>query len=297
MPDDDSARMMRAALAPGQVSWGGLLLGAGTPWRWGQLDGWEDLPGLDSGDVARPSRHGAWGGRDLAQPRVVTLAGQLACRRSQVPAMVAALRSATRVADDAELLPLAVNAWGEELLAWARPTQRLMPLAKGARLGLIPYTLQWTCPDPRRYSVEEHTREILAPVRPADGLDYPLGYPLDYGAPMTGGAATLTNQGTTGAHPVVTITGPCDRPQIVNRATGRALEFALTLAQAETLVVDCDAGTVLLSGSADRLYTRTPASVPVEAWTLPPGAAAIQFRPLAAGPGSSAVVRWRDAYL
>ncbi|MEE2041285.1 phage tail protein [Nocardiopsis sp. CT-R113] len=211
--------------------------------------------------------------------------------------MVAALRSATRVAVDETLRPLTVNALGETLLVWARPSQRIMSLAKGAPLGIVPYTLQWSAPDPRRYSVEEYTRSISAPVRPDDGLGYPLGYPLDYGAPITGGAATLTNAGDTGTHPVVTITGPCDRPQVVNRATGFVLEFALTLAAAETLVVDCDAGTVLLSGSADRLYTRTPASVPVESWTLPPGPSPIQYRPMWAGPGSAAAVRWRDAYL
>lgn len=298
MADDDApVGVMSAVLAPGQVSWGGLLLGAHTPWRWDQLDGWEDMPPLDSGDVARPSRHGAWGGTDLAQPRVITLAGKLLCRRSEVPALVGALRSATRVGDTADLHPLTVNAWGEELIAYVRPTQRIMPLAKGARLGMIPYTLQWTAPDPRRYSPTEQDRTIDAPIRPVDGLDYPLDYPLDYGAPITGGSGTLTNAGDTGTHPSVVITGPCDRPMIRNAATGYAMEFALTLDAAETLVIDCGAGTVLLSGSADRLYTRTPTSVPAELWTLAPGRNQIQFRPLWSGAGAAVTIRWRDAYM
>ena len=282
-------------LAPGQIAYGGLVLGAGTAWRWRQLDGWEDMPALDSGDVARPSRHGAWPGRDLAQPRVITLTGMILARREEVRHRLAELRSATAVAESAELRPLVVNALGRELLAYARPTQRVVSLARGARLGHIPFTVQWTAPDPRRFSPTLHSRTITAPTESGDGLDYPLEYPLDYGLTAAGGSARVTNLGDTPTHPVLTISGPCDRPRITGG--GLVMEYDLTLADGEVLVIDCHAGTVLLGGTADRFYTRTSASVPVEAWTLAPGTTVVQFRPLWAGPGATVLVQWRDAYL
>ena len=66
---------------PGLVQWGPLLIGrwqAGavtTPYRWRVLTGWEDLPGLDSGTVARAQHSGAYPGRLLAQTRLITLDG------------------------------------------------------------------------------------------------------------------------------------------------------------------------------------------------------------------------------
>ncbi|MGI5451572.1 hypothetical protein ACQEVM_38570 [Streptomyces sp. CA-243310] len=60
---------------PGQVQYGDLLLGPGTPYRWRGITGWEELPALDSGSVARSDAHGAYPGLLLAQARTIGLDG------------------------------------------------------------------------------------------------------------------------------------------------------------------------------------------------------------------------------
>ncbi|GAA1994409.1 hypothetical protein GCM10009799_20650 [Nocardiopsis rhodophaea] len=283
-------------MVDGQITWGGLTLGRPSVYRWRQLDGWEDLPGLDSSDEARPSRHGAWAGRPLAESRTVTLEGSIRAPAAEVGAAVRALRSATAVADDADLQPLTIAALGETLTAYARCTQRTISLTRDARLGHIRYTLQWVCPDPTRYGAER-SLTIPAPSQTVDGLDYPVSYPLDYGAPITGGAGTAINNGSTSARPVITITGPASTPLIANQITGLTLEFALDLVEGDSLTIDTDAGTVRLNGSADRLYTLTARSAPVEAFTLPPGASSIRYRPESTSTPSAAALTWRDAHL
>lgn len=262
-------------LAPGQIAYGGLVLGAGTAWRWRQLDGWEDMPALDSGDVARPSRHGAWPGRDLAQPRVITLTGMILARREEVRHRLAELRSATAVAEDsADLRPLVINALGGELLAYARPTQRIISLARGARLGHIPFTVQWTAPDPVRYS-PGLARVVIPP----------------------GATRAAPHNGTTPTRPRVTVYGPCTDPA-VRLGDGRAVAFDLSLGAGEVLTIDCHTGTATLADGASALSALTVDSVPVEGWTLAPGGdSRITFEASGASSSTRAQVTYRHAYL
>jgi Siphovirus-type tail component, C-terminal domain len=60
-------------MVPGQLRYGGLFVGAGTPYRWRKLTGWEELPELDSGNVPRPDADGAYLGRLLSQTRTIGL--------------------------------------------------------------------------------------------------------------------------------------------------------------------------------------------------------------------------------
>lgn len=81
---------------PGQAQYGDLLLGAGTPYRWRTLTGWEDLPSLDSGSVPRSNAHGALPGPLLAQARTVSVDGLVVrAPNSTVGAVVGALNAAT----------------------------------------------------------------------------------------------------------------------------------------------------------------------------------------------------------
>ena len=56
----------------GQMQWGRLLLGECTPYVGVQLTGWDDLPDLSSGTVAKPTQHGAWPGPLWSGVRVLT---------------------------------------------------------------------------------------------------------------------------------------------------------------------------------------------------------------------------------
>lgn len=283
----------------GQIEFGGVLLGAGTPYRWVELAGWEDLPDVSTGDVDRPGMHGAWPGRSLVGERVITWQGRIkGVPLDQFPATIKAFRAATRIGDEQELV---ISALGETLLTYGRVTKRAIPQGLAYRVGSASFSVQWTCSDPRRYSVAERSASayLAVGVDVGGGLTYPLTYPLDYG---TGPASTSTliavNELDADSPPVLVVRGPIERPMIVNLLTGVQLEFGITLASSDTLVIDCRVGTVLLNGITDRLYTRTAASAPIEMFAVAGGESnPIALMAASWDEGNNLDAYWRDATL
>jgi len=299
---------------PGHVQYGDLLLGPGTPYRWQSITGWEDLPGLDSGTVARSDAHGAIPGQLLAQSRTIGLDGLIVrAPRTQIGAAVAALNAGTAPVVD----ELPFVAWLDDrgpLLAYARAKRRAIPAGKGYRLGVIVGgALEFEATDPRRYELTERTASATLPTAEQgldwhahgaseQGLDWrsdggggELG--LTFGKVGSTGALSVTNRGDAATHPVVTFRGPVLRPSLTNVSTGDVLEYDLPLAAGDVLTVDTRAGTVTLNGSASRLYTATSRSVPEQTFTLPPGTTNLIFRAdPSSDPAASVVVRYRAAY-
>ncbi|MET9914574.1 hypothetical protein ABZZ74_49160 [Streptomyces sp. NPDC006476] len=283
---------------PGHVQYGDLLIGPGTPYRWKAITGWEELPTLDSGSVARADAHGSIPGRLLAQARTIGLDGLMVrAPRESIGAAVAALNRAT-VPVEAEV-PFV--AWLDErgpLLAYARAVRRALPAGLGYRLGVITDgAIQWEASDPRRYELTERSVSATLPMS-EPGIDWPLTWPLDFGQPGSTGALTAENTGDADTHPVIEFRGPVDRPSLTCLATGDLLEYDLTLSAEDVLTIDTLAGTVTLNGTASRLYTATARSVPEQTFTLPPGTTNLIFRaaPGPADPAASATVRYRAAY-
>lgn len=286
----------------GHVQFGDeLLLGPGTPYGWQSLSGWEDSPALDSGTVNRSDGHGAYPGRLLAQPRTITLDGiVIRTEPAQMSRAVRALSAATALRDDE--IPLVVRLdSGLPLLSWARCLRRAVPVGTGGYgVGVVQgAALQWEATDPRRYSLTE--RQIEARLPQAEpGLDWTnsLVWPLDWGAPGATGALSVPNEGDAPTHPLITFRGPVERPSLTNITTGDAVEYDLALADGDELLVDTEAGTVVLNGTASRLYTATTRSVPEQTFVFPPGTTDLAFRaaPGSSDPRASATVRYRSAY-
>lgn len=283
---------------PGHVQYGDLLFGPGTPYRWQQITGWEELPALDSGTVPRAGAHGAFPGRLLAQSRTIGLDGLIVrAPRDRIGSVVGALNAATVPAVDER--PFV--AWLDErgpLLAYARATRRAVPAGKGYRLGVITgAAVQFEAADPRRYSLVERSSTATLPMD-EPGLTWPLGWPLNFGAVGSTGGLSATNQGDADTHPVVTFRGPLTRPSLTNVATGDVLEYDLPLSATDRLVIDTCAGTVTLNGTASRIYTATSRSVPEQTYTLPPGTSDFLFRaaPGPVDPAASVTVRFRSAF-
>ncbi|MEU9141992.1 hypothetical protein AB0D33_39675 [Streptomyces sp. NPDC048404] len=283
---------------PGQVQYGDLLLGPNTPYRWRSIGGWEELPALDSGTVARSDAHGAFPGRLLAQARTITLDGLIVrAPRATIGAVVAGLNAGTTPVEDER--PLVV--WLDErgpLLAYARATRRAIPAGLGYRLGTITGgAIEWQATDPRRYELAERTVSATLPISEA-GLSWPLSWPLPFGNPGSTGALSTMNVGDAETHPLIEFRGPVTRPSLTNLATGDAIEYDMPLAAGDVLTVDTLAGTVVLNGTASRIYTATSRSVPEQTFTLAPGITNLIFRaaPGSNDPTASATVRYRSAY-
>ncbi|MGW3711342.1 phage distal tail protein [Streptomyces albogriseolus] len=297
------------------MQYGSLLLGPGTPYRWRDMSGWEELPALDSGTVPRAGAHGAFPGLLLAQSRRIGM-DPLIIRApaATIGAVVAALNAGTVPVED----ELPFVAWLDErgpLLAYARAVRRAVPTGKGYRVGvIIGGAIEWEATDPRRYELTERTASARLPAA-EPGLDWGFADPVEdgldwgfdggavedglaFGEPGSTGALTAVNLGDAPAHPVVEFRGPVTRPALTNLATGDVLEYDLPLAAGDVLTVDTRAGTVTLNGTASRIYTATARSVPEQTFTLPRGTTNLTFRaaPGSNDPAATAAVRWRSAY-
>lgn len=300
---------------PGHVQYGALLLGPGTPYRWKTLTGWEDLPPLDSGSVARSDAHGSFPGRLLAQARTIGLEGLMVrAPRDRIGAVVGALNAGTHLVEDERPLVVWLDDRGP-LLSWARAIRRAVPTTLGYRVGtILDGAVQWEASDPRRYALAEQSATARLPAA-EPGLDWntspgpeSLGWPLEFGTPGSTGALSATNAGDAPTHPVIEFRGPVVRPSLTKTGTGEVLEYDLPLAADDVLTVDTGAGTVLLNGAASRLGTVTARSVPEQTFTLAPGelvgngvaptTTPLIFRaaPGSTDPAASVTVRWRSAY-
>ncbi|GAA1152120.1 hypothetical protein F4556_004064 [Kitasatospora gansuensis] len=276
----------------GQVQWAGLLMGPGTPYQITAdgITGWEDLPGLSSSDVPRPTAHGAWPGARWAQPRTVTATVWVLPPSGGAPDdALATLLAVTAPAPDGDGERwLTVRLRGETLACRARVAQRTVPVDRTyARQGATRVVLQWTANDPRR--VEPARLTVVSGLpEPEAGLEWNLTWgqrdpanpsweSLDWGVLPGTGDLLVRNEGSAPAQPVITITGPVVRPRLTVAATGARLSYNVNLAYGRRLVIDTATGSVL-DGKEDRRSTATAGSLPETLFTVPPGETVLRFR-------------------
>jgi hypothetical protein len=280
------------------MQYGDFLLGPGTPWRWSDLEGWEDTPGIDSGTVLKASDHGAWPGTFYAQVRTVTASMVVRSEPGQMNGTLRQLAAATPI-DASTELPLVVQLDDDQpLVVFARCTRRSFPVSRTHRTGLARGAIEFEASDPRKYSLIESASITQLP-QPEPGLSWPLVHPLDFGAPGSTGNLEATNSGDAPTHPVFEIKGPCSQPSITNLTTGAILEYDINLSATDTLYIDTGQETVTLNGTtANRLYTATARSQPEQSFVLPPGPSALAFRSddSPPDPASTLTVTWRSAY-
>ncbi len=93
----------------GQIMFNGFALGKDTPYSWIELNGWDDMPGIDSGNRPRPGQHGSWAGTKYYQERIITLSGRIEGAVAEYAGLVAALRRATALPEDDAEFPFVVR--------------------------------------------------------------------------------------------------------------------------------------------------------------------------------------------
>lgn len=273
----------------GQVQYGRMLLGAGTSAGWRELVGWRDLPELDVDDEPRAQGHGAYPGRTLAGSNTTTFTFLLRGRPEDKLADLATLEAHTQ--PDGTERPLVVHDGDGPSLRWARVIGRTIPQGRHFRHEPLECSVQWRAADPRRYSTTEATVTVGLSGS-TGGITYPETYPLEYGESFSGDA-TVTHAGTADAPVAVTFVGPLTDPALVSDR-GWTVALDTELAAGETITVDTRTGTVLLDGTADRLYALRATSTPLGAVTLPPGATSLALTGEGTG---TAVLTFRHAYL
>lgn len=230
-------------LSNGQLSFGGVLMGAGQTWAIQSAEGL-DLPKVNTGDSERPSDAGQFAGLDFSSGRDITLT-----MHSQFPsgdAMRAALAPLEAVMsspdDGATEIPLWFQRPGNPLLCCqVRPRQfRLKSEFKTTFSKLYqPIALLHAT----SAFVYGPTQVVTVGVPGApSGFSFPFGFPLEFGGGSAVGAVTINNTGTKPARAVYLFTGPMDTPTIFNGSSSGNpfMTFDFVMSPGDLLVVDTD---------------------------------------------------------
>src|ERR1044071_6420966 len=258
--------------ADGQLEYNGYVLGDDVTTFMTSLTGWEDLPPIDSSNTLRPASHGAWVGKKLAGQRILTWSGRFAPEETnEWSTTLSELKQVFTIPPGTTEYAIAVRTRSDTKIAFGAVTQRAIPMDYAYSYFGANLTIQFECSDPRLYSLSEITVFISMPTDTEDGLDYPLVYPLDYGADEFVSDLNIINEGNAPTPMTLVYNGPAINPTLVNSTTNQQLGFDISLTETDTLTVNTRTGTVLLNGTADRLYTRKLTSSPILGFELQPG--------------------------
>ncbi|KAB8186853.1 hypothetical protein FH608_046020 [Nonomuraea phyllanthi] len=260
--------------ADGQIEWNGTVWGPGTPFTVQEITGWRSLPQLDNLNVQRPSRHGAWPARRLAQQRVVTIRLQPNSigNETEIDDLLSQLDQVTGVLEDETEWPLVIKGFGDAQLAFGAIVDRDVAMDDLYSVGAPTVSVMIVCADPRRYSLSRSGVDLL--------LDEEI---------------VVSNAGNVATHPIVRIPGPVVDPTLTNLTLDRVLQFSITLDDSEQMVIDTDVGTVTV-GSDSQMRTLTGVSVPVTEWVLARGTNTLKYSANSGG-DSPAVCLYRDSWL
>lgn len=276
-----------------QIDVDGLLLGAGTSYELPRgVDGL-GLPEVRTSDVPRPQDDGLFYGSDFLGKRTLTFqATILGDNADDAGVKMDALAAVWQPPEGASaFVPLTLEIPGQQSrVLFGRP-RRLAFDVDNIKSGKVVATLQYDVADPRWYDAVETVLSTAAATS-GGGRTYNRTYPLTYAAGGTGGNLTATNAGNRRTRPVLTITGPSTTPRVENVTAGRYLSFDLTLGVGDFLVIDTDARTVLLGGTASRYSSLSSGS---SWWDLAPGDNLLKFT--SANSLGTLEVRYRSAWL
>ncbi|MFE3452373.1 hypothetical protein ACFXJ8_25965 [Nonomuraea sp. NPDC059194] len=260
----------------GQVEFNGVVWGAGTLFRVREITGWEARPQVDDLTVEEANRHGALAGSSFIQRRIVQIRLQIdsVTDPTQVSGLLRQLRYDTRTLRDNSLWSLVIRGYTETLLAYGKCIDRTGVMDGDYSVGAPEPVITIMCPDPRRYSLEQHSAVV----------------PANASTPVT-----LANDGELYTNPVLRFQGPAVNPLIINESLDRILAFNLTLGASDLLIVDTQRGTVKIGNTDHTNDISDTISVPVKEWFLEVGSSQVSYETDSGG-AAGVEVLWRDAH-
>lgn len=235
-----------------QIEWAKSILFGPPPYVILSVEGWDDLPDVDSGNAPRAARHGSWPGRDFAQERVVQAVIAISDDADGFPVSRRDFRRLINVSESGTEADLVIRTGTETLRAKAKVQGRVMPTESYGQ-GFTQVSVKWVCSDPRRYDLAQQSVTV-----------------------GEGSTNICQNDGDIATSPLIKVNGPVTNPVITNTTLNRILTFNITLADGEQMLIDTDAGTVTVGGD-DQMSTLSTSSVPVEEWVLGAGPNTISF--------------------
>ncbi|MEO3978765.1 hypothetical protein [Streptomyces sp. CAU 1734] len=262
----------------------------GVAWPLQEMDGW-DSPEVRAEVHQRAADHGAWLGPRYLAERPVTLAGKIiAPGAAELDAAMERLRAAIPL--DTTVLTVR-----ETVPKQATVTRSGKVLLRHLTDSVAEFSVMVTAGDPRRYGVDEEVESTTLPSA-TGGLVFPATFPVAFSATVVAGEIRAVNAGTFETRPAFTVDGPVSAPQIIGLyadGTTRQLAYGQDLAAGDQLVIDTDAPTVTLNGTASRRrFLAVPSGWP----TIPANSTVTyQFRAAAPAPAALLTARWRSAWI
>lgn len=262
---------------------GGVRDAAGVQWILVQEKGFWGSPGTNAQLSGRLARHGVYRSPGWKKERTISLTGRAYAQdftvlRQAEAALLGLLsdpRSPRALTCQSELGALTCDVFLDaEILC--------TPLQVISEPG-FEFSVQVVAPDPAKYSVEQQTmstglaREALDGLDfnqvvqpdPTQGLYFGIGADddgLNFGTANATGFMTLTNRGSAPSSPVYTLYGPLTSPALT--AGSATMRYNGSLLAGEYVVIDPNAPSVLLGGTAVRRHLLNPAQF--SAFAIPP---------------------------
>lgn len=141
---------------------------------------------------------------------------------------------------------------------------------------------QWTAPR-GVWEAVNLTQFVVNADEEAAGRTYNLIEPRTYPASLSTGLVQHTNVGTTFAHLVARLYGPCRGPRLTNESTGQTISFSedLELAAGEYVEVDTRKTSAYLMSDTDASRLDFMDLLDSQWWRLGPGLNEIRYHPRA----------------
>lgn len=287
-----------------QWSYNNLTFGDGTVYYVDHAEGFEGYE-VRQADSDQPRNDGAIRGLDYVGARTVALTLALGeTADTDYEARWSTLRAAFMPSRSVDL-PLVFKRPGQpERYINCRPVQltRVEEYLTYDQIGHPPLVLRAV--DPRIYSTtaQNVNATVFAPV--IGGIDYPIvEWPQEFPAAVQN-LATVVNNGTADAYPLIRFYGPtsgtCTGVVLTNVTNGDVLTVTTTITSGQILTADM---TNAVTGSNNLIVSLDGSNrygswvVPRSAFRLSPGSNSLKFTVTGTTTDMIANVLWRDTWL
>lgn len=280
----------------GQFEYRGLTIGKGTPYT---VRSFEGLRGMAArtGSTPIPRGDGSTPGDHHAEAKFPVLSVQ--CRGAYGD-VVPDLLEAFRLSRSKEH-PLVWPEAGEEVRLYCRPTETPVPRSGDLGPNITRIDIGLEASDPRIYGTR---RTVTLSNFDATGgtTNFPVDFPLDFSA-ESGNDKQAVNQGTSDAHPQVTIDGPdsgsADKVEVTNTTNGSKLVLTASIGAGQTLTFRTREW---VTRKLDELIVELDGANRYDEWDnradflyLSPGDNSVKFEVLTGtATGTRCTLSWRD---
>lgn len=211
------------------------------------------ISGLDSADIRQSvhDREGMDGGYVDAlyeQQRTVIIEGTLYTDNRSMETFLDQLKA--NFAPSALPQPLFIGTDAQLRVVYGKSLGIKYDKESLRRIGSCDYQIQIVCEDPRIYSPNIVSTQIVLGSTVISGRGYNKSFNYGYGTPSTGNQATLILSGNRSQPGIIRIYGPITNPSIICGNT--TMTFNLTIDNGDYIEINLNNRTVKLNGTAGR---------------------------------------------